>query len=764
MWKSFTILITIVVCSFEANAQKVVKGQILEATSHEPVIGATIIELGPKKPFGVISDLNGKFELETTASEIQISFSGFESQRFQITGDTVLTVMLLYNSYLLEAPLICYSPAPNYKLPPSLKTLGYKEINSNNLTIIAPVLNRVTGVYMHSGALNTNRITIRGIGSRSPFTTAKIKAYIDDIPLTNATGETTIEDIDLSILGSVDVLKGPTSSIYGAGLGGMLYLNTPDATIPKTEFSLDNTFGSYGLIRNVLNFQHSTDGKNLINVNLNNTFSDGYRENNYYNRTGFSAYAKFPLSDKETVSVFGNYSYLYAEIPSSLDSTNYVDNPEKADSRWANANGYEKNRKNIIGGSYRSVIGDHFSQSSSIFTSYLTTFEVRPFNILRENSFIVGARSEWAYNKFFDRSNNHFETRVGFDAFFEKHNWMTNNRLGAVTRLPLSDIQESRKYFNTFIQLKFDLKKYTSVKGGLNLNYTTYHFYDFLQRKNNYQFFPYIWSPFLSIGYDLGTVAGWNNSLSLYAKVSHGFSPPTLEETLNPDGKFNPDIVPEQGWNFEFGSRGRIFRNLNYTFSIYSMQIKDLLVAKRVDLDQYIGVNAGKTQHNGFELEVKYPFNFNQLNLNIFGSYTFADYTFKEFIDGDDDYSGNDLTGNPKHLFNAGVDLNFKSFYGNIQYNFVDKMPVNDDNSVYSDSYQLMNFKVGYQLNLGKKWSLDFYAGINNIWNEKYASMIQINAISFPGRPPRYYYPGLPRNYYFGVKAAVDLYDSKGKD
>ena len=567
----------------------------------------------------------------------------------------------------------------------------------------------------------------------------------------------TIEDIDLSILGSVDILKGPTSSIYGAGLGGMIYLKTPDVILPKTEFSLDNTFGSYGLVRNVLNFNHSTDGKSLIDVNLNNTSSDGYRENNQYKRTSLAVYGKFPLNNKEVISIFGNYVFLYARIPSSLDSTDYIYNPKKAAPSWARAKGYEKYRKTLIGASYRSEIGEHFSQSSSLFTAFRNTYEKRPFNILREQSFIVGARTEWAYKQSLSGWLNRFETRLGADYLNERYNWLTNdtNGQGSIGRL-LTDFNENRNYYNLFSQLKFDLKN-TEIIAGININSTYYYNYDFIQIQSSDLYFPFIWSPFLSIGYDLDGAYGWESDISLHGKVSQGFSPPTLEETLNPDGNINSDILPEQGWNFEFGSRGLIFRHLNYNFSVYSMQIKDLLVARRVGLDQYIGINAGKTAHNGFEIELDYPFNLKIARFKAIATYTFADYKFKEFVDGDDDFSGNQLTGAPRHLFNAGIEANINSFYGNIQYNFVSSMPMNDSNSAYSDAYQLMNFKVGYLMTVGKKWSFDFYGGVNNIWNEKYASMIQINASSFGGQAPRYYYPGLPTNYYVGVKIAVNL-------
>jgi iron complex outermembrane receptor protein len=44
---------------------------------------------------------------------------------------------------------------------------------------------------MQQGALNTIKISIRGIGSRSQYGTQKIKNFI---PLTTAEGESTIED------------------------------------------------------------------------------------------------------------------------------------------------------------------------------------------------------------------------------------------------------------------------------------------------------------------------------------------------------------------------------------------------------------------------------------------------------------------------------------------------------------------------------------------------------------------------------------------
>jgi iron complex outermembrane receptor protein len=47
------------------------------------------------------------------------------------------------------------------------------ERNKGDGVILTSVLNKIPGVYMQQGALNTNRISIRGIGSRAQYGTQK---------------------------------------------------------------------------------------------------------------------------------------------------------------------------------------------------------------------------------------------------------------------------------------------------------------------------------------------------------------------------------------------------------------------------------------------------------------------------------------------------------------------------------------------------------------------------------------------------------------
>ncbi|MCF6348839.1 MAG: TonB-dependent receptor [Flavobacteriaceae bacterium] len=252
----------------------------------------------------------------------------------------------------------------------------------------------------------------------------------------------------------------------------------------------------------------------------------------------------------------------------------------------------------------------------------------------------------------------------------------------------------------------------------------------------------------------MGVLHKLTSNISLYSNISHGFSPVTLGETLLPDGQINTNLKPETGWNFEIGTRGSIIQNrLQFNLAIYRLNIRNLLVSRRTANDQFIGINAGKTQHDGLELELNYQWLEKEaLSISSFINYTLNNFAFKEFIDDTDNFSGNDLTGVPSDVFNAGIDVDSRiGIYGNINFQYVGSMPITDSNSLYSDSYNVINIKIGYKLAINQKMKLNVFFGLNNIFDEVYASQILINARGFGGNAPRYYYPGLPVNYYTGI-------------
>jgi len=733
-----------------AAGQQVLRGRVVDKKIQEPIIAANISIQGMSQ--GTSTDTAGNFTLETPSEgRIIITYLGYDTidinlkhidfDEFQIFQLSPIPNIFGPEPIIISAPRIpvtLNTPAPVMKLYPA-------DLQREDNLSIAPALNRIPGVFMQSGTLSTNRISIRGIGSRSLFTTAKIRAYLDEIPITNGVGETSLEDIDLSLLSEVEIFKGPTASVYGAGLGGLIHLkslnNDPNS---QSAISTQMQAGSFGLLRNVTTLNLSGD-KARLDVNYNRTHSDGWRENSEYDREGFTALGKANLVRNGVTTLLANYTNVKGFIPSSLNREDFEENPEQAAFIWGNINGFEAYDKVLAGLSHEQSISETLTNTTSMFTTWRDAYEPRPFNILDEESLAFGGRTrlDWSPLNRWGLQQNY---SIGGEVFSENYNWQTYEITeNAEQDTLLSDNREDRFYYNIFAEAEWRWSNWT-INAGVNVNQTQYDLEDRFLRDGDDTSGDYSFNTIVSPR--IGVVYRPRPEINIYGTVSHGFSPPTLEETLTPDGTINPEIQPEQGWNFEIGSRGsNLGGKFSYELTFYTMHIRDLLVAQRTDFDQFIGVNAGKTTHNGIEAYAHYQI---VPALSIFSGYTFADYTFTEFVDGDEDYSGNRLTGTSPHIASAGLDFNEvqTGLYGNLTFQFTDAIPTNDANTVYADAYKLFNAKIGWRKALSDKWNLDVYAGVNNLLDEAYASMLQINAF---GANPRYFYPGLPQNFYGGA-------------
>jgi len=183
------------------------------------------------------------------------------------------------------------------------------------------------------------------------------------------------------------------------------------------------------------------------------------------------------------------------------------------------------------------------------------------------------------------------------------------------------------------------------------------------------------------------------------------------------------------------------------------------LVAQRVGEDEFIGKNAGSTKHQGLEINLNYKIEITpKLHLTPFVAYSFSHHKFIEFIDGENIYSGNPLTGVPEHRFNSGVQLRMgNGLYWNTTHQHVGRISLTDANTLSSEGYNLLHTRLGYKKQLTKQFSIGVDFGINNLGNTKYAQSVLINAVGFGGSEPRYFYPGNDRNFYGGLLLNYNL-------
>lgn len=738
------LLILLLAATPRLFAQQIISGTIRDRQNGQAVTAARITTSSSV----TYSDLQGRFKLPVSDHDslFTVHATFYQPETVRITDAAAYPVALSLQEQNLEEITVSALRSENKLLTTAgaVSLLAAPQISRNSPVALEPSLNQVPGVLMHTGSFNTNRITIRGIGSRSPYGTSKIKAYLDEIPLTSGDGETTLEDLSLLAISQIEVVRGPVSGSYGSGLGGAILLKSTPGTEP---LKIKGNFltASFGTNKTGLSLSGNRRRSSHLLVS-DRLHSNGYRDNNRYDRLNLFSWNRFE-SEKAVFNLLFDLVDLKAFIPSSLDYETYLTSPTRAAASWAAVKGYEDSRKIRGAATWKQRWSNHFTTSATGVLASHRNLELRPFNLLQEKALTGSGRIAARYQKHTLKINS------GIELFSETYLWKTFSNGKVQNENLLSDNLEKRFYGNLFVQGNWNPVQQLNVESSVNLNLTRYDYNDRFSADGNAsgkRHFEPVVSPRVGISY----LTGKKNAL--FMLVSHGFSAPTLEETLLPDGQVNPEIKPETGWNFETGARGKTFANrLFYDLSLFRMAVKNLLVARRTGEDAYVGVNAGKTSHAGLEFALRYLPPPGRWSTTWLVNGTLAHFRFKEFTEMGNNYAGNQLTGVPSVVLHAGVETRTPSgFEGNLHLRFTGRMPLNDANSVFSDAYSLTTLSAGKSFRL-KSVGMRFNGGINNLFNQKYASMFLINAPAFGNTPPRYYYPGLPRNYF--VTLAVEF-------
>jgi iron complex outermembrane receptor protein len=637
----------------------------------------------------------------------------------------------------------------------SVSVVGKAALDKSDGIILTSVLNQIPGVNMQQGSLNTNRITIRGIGARSQYSTSRIKAYFEDIPLSSGDGDTTIEDIDLETIGSIEIIKGPNSSSYGSGLGGVIHLFAEDTPRMGSFAKSTTTYGSFGLIKQSLSAGYTAANSNLYS-NYTHLQSDGFRANSSYDRKSFNVHAKQKLGMNGSLSFLGIFTRLKAFIPSSISENDFRNHPEKAAFTWASTKGYESYDKFILGVGYEYAFSEQWSFKTSVFLNAKDAYEPRPFDILSDQTNSVGLRTSLNYKS--QLFSLPFEASVGTELLAEHYSFSLFENLylalpgqGSVAGDEFSKMKQDRNYANYFVQVELALLPQLHLESGLALNSTQYSMEDVLQQKKTKESYTFgrVYSPRIGLSYALA------KGKNIYSSISKGFSVPAFAETLTPAGAINTNLKPEEGLNYELGFKGSwLDFRLRTELALYSTQITNLLVARRTADDQYVGINAGASSHQGMEFYVNYELlKTSQFQIGIYLSGALNQFRFKDFVDTDIDYSGNRLTGVPDQQWNLGIDFrSTNGFLLHTDFTSMGRIPMNDANTKYSAAYSLLDVKAAYRFKIFEFLETELSIGVNNLLDCKYAASILPNAVGFGSAPARYYYPGNPIQFYGGIQ------------
>lgn len=797
----FTLLSFIITLS--VFAQKSLKGKVVDAATKNILTSATITFAGKG---GTATDKDGSFTIDCSKTTyIIVSHIGYESKKVSIKNcDESITVSLDPVAGTLGEVEVTATSNQNKSLlyqPTAITKLTPLELKRGTGLFLDDAINaNVPGVTMNRRSVSGGQqLNIRGYGNgsrgtrgvSSNFDGQGYKVYLNGIPVTDAEGITTLDDIDFGSIGNVEVAKGPAGALYGLAIAGAVNLKTVKAEKGKTSIGQEVMAGNYGLQRYTTSLQMGADRSSIL-VNYGHQKSDGFSLHNKSHKDFVNFAGDFQPNEKQAVNTYVGYSNSYDERLGELTIAQYDANDYSGNPEYIKRNGHS----NVI--TFRAGVGHTYnfskavSNTTSVFGTGFTSNASSAGGWTDKNTVNYGLRS--VFNTKFNLGSTAnlsgitgVETQrqdaqvVGYSMKADPNDptpatytygvspyWVVNTAT--------SNLASISKTTSLFTEWTLGLPHDFSVTGGVGVSNMKITLNDrfntaLVTRPATFEKnYTGMVSPHVAIN------KVFNKEFSAYASYSKGYKAPvssyfyitTPAVTTPPTpatGRVNEVLKPEIGNQFEIGTKGQLLKDkLTYEIAYFNAVFSNKMTAIAVPspasasttLYSYV-VNGGKQKHNGVEALVK--FTAVQSDKGFFQTVRpFANLTYSDFKYGDnfiiqksvtasEDYSGKAVAGVAKIVANIGVDVMMKhGLYANVSYNYKDKMPITSLNDLYATSYNLLNSKIGIKQSLGAHFDLDFYVGATNLTNTKYYLMVFVNQI-----PDAYIPAPTTANFFSGV-------------
>ncbi len=650
-----------------------------------------------------------------------------------LAQNSTQTTTITLNEIALEAPRLKTS---RFLTPISISSFNLIPIQGFQQQLsLQEYLRAVPGLF----SLNANnyaqdlRLSIRGFGSRAAFGIRGVKIIVDGIPETTPDGQGQVDNIPLGLLSRLEVLRGPSASLYGNAAGGVLYLNTLDS-LQGNKIKFRATLGSYSY----QNYQFTSQlrgEKTTALFYLNRVTTDGFRNFSGLEQNVLNAKIKHELSSNSNLNFQLNYTNSpKAEDPGGLKLEETENNFRQARQRNLDYNTFEKINHFKIGMRWEKKWKNQWNLDSYAFYSFRDFYGKLPFENggiidLFRNYYGLGTRLTYQ------------ETNSKF-----KHRWQlgleSNSQEDQRDRfLNLKGIQGNR----VFSQLESFGNIGASVLDELqwkNLLLRTALRFDFQTlgastEPENQEYA--VLNPSIGLSYSIA------DKHRLFVNFSTSFETPTLSElSANPSGGegLNLDLDPSKAINYEFGWKTQ--NSLGY-FDATAFFIQSSNEILPYELEAFPGrsfyQNFGETTRYGLELTAAYKLN----QWGFQGSLTQAKYKF-DAENKEMNPDSKNLPGIPNSQIFLQVDYStISKWKWVLSAERIGRFYANNSNSVEIKSFEKVRFQLQKTVQLA--WGgLDFYGGINNLFNTTYYDNIRLNA--FGGR---FYEPAPGRNFYLGL-------------
>lgn len=714
--------------------------KVLNSITNEPIVGASL-KKGDKTIS--ISNERGEFQVKEKG-EFTVTALGFKAAK--TTGETS-PIFLEESTQTLESVVVTASrqAATRAQTPVAIHKIGSALIQDTKALQLTEIINKVPGVVMLD-----YRNEQHGMGIRQPFGTSAYFLYMEDgLPLRplGVFNHNALIESNLQGLNSVEVIKGPASSLYGPeAVGGAINLITKTAPgIPTAQVGLQVDEWGYKRVQFTAGAQVGKKWSIMTGGYVARQ-KGSWASNSDFDKSSINVRLDYQLRPK--TKLWGSFAYndYFSQTGGNIDSTGYYSRSYQSPadftyrssfssrSRLTLEHKWSVNANSSLTAFYRdNALGQNPSYSISWTSPSLTAS-----GQVNQNSFksfgLMGQHSqnfEFLNSKLvagflLDRSPNDFWAyRINLAATLRPDK-KSVEKFTITQVLPSTFLGNySAVIWNKAAYAQFDLHPVEKLRlslGGrfdqMSFDYT--NFIDNSTGTKSYEQF----SPKLGVTYEASSALGF------YGNFSKGFSPPALSAVFRArpaaqvaatGEKFYLSIDPAVFSNYEVGGWASLWQNkvfFDYTF--YRLEGNNELLGIRQPDNTMDYQSTGKTLHEGIEYQITIRPN-DSWNLRFGG--TNAKHTFVDFVlstrasDALKNVNGKEMPQAPNFIANSEVTYKYKGARIALEWQKIGPWFQDQVNNVSFEGLSVFNLRMGYNYK-----AYQFFTNIMNLGDALYAT------------------------------------------
>lgn len=736
-----------------ALAQHLIHGVVVDAQNSAPLTGVTVMDEQTRS--GSVTGMDGTFTLNIADSNdsLIISYTGYQTLKTGVEKKTLLIKLAPLTTSLNELIITASREAQRRtEAPVAIGVISSATLLSTKPVTLDQVLDKISGVNMIDLGNEQHTMAIRQpIGYSSNF------LYLQDgIPIRTVGdfNHNALIEINQAAVNNIEVIKGPSSSIYGSdAVGGVVNFITkepsvvPDARLSlegsnqgyrRTDFTASNTFNNTG----VLLSGYYADQHN------------GYMEHSDFHKLALTASIDQQISKKAKLTGVVTWIDYNSDMNGGLDSAHfygkdyqsfYTFNYRKVqafrariswEQQWSkNSHGsinlYYRNNSIGQNPSYyikstqdplkaRGEINEDYFQSYGLLAQF--SRQILPWN----TRLIGGIQAEVSPAGYVAHYIDINKNAAGYFI-----NYLKTDSL-------LTDYRVNMLNTAAYLQLQTSPIRNTRLVAGVRYDRLDYKFNNHLT-PSAYTGAPDENNHFKQVTPKIGLTYDFSNDRGLYINYSIGFAPPDISDLYH--GVKVPSLKPARYFNDEIGGWMSFDDHKGYAdISIYHMNGRNEIISVRLPDGSYINENAGRTTHYGIEYTIKYK-PVAQWQFRVSG--TNARHKFTDYVEEGKNYNGNEMNGSPHWIMNTELTYTpgfFKGMDISLEWQHLSAYYMDPANTQRYGGYDVFNARVNYTWH-----KFEFWLHLINVGNTIYATTAEKTAYGIT------YRPGPLQTFYLGI-------------